>query len=46
VQSGPQLDYRQADGIDNYARLEIQGSGGTTYTNPFGFSTIAPGTTP
>ncbi len=30
VQTGPQLDYRQTDGVDNYARLELQGSGGTT----------------
>ena len=46
VQTGPRLDYRQSDGVDNYARLEIQGSGGTTYTNPFGFSTTAPSPEP
>lgn len=45
VQTGPRFDYRQTDGI-NYARLEIQGSGGTTYTNPFGFSATAAGPDP
>ncbi len=46
VHTGPQLDYRRTDGIDNYVRLEIQGSGGTTYTNPFGFRANAVGTEP
>lgn len=46
VQTGPRLDYRQSDGINHYARLEIEGSGGTTYTNPFGFSTTAPSPEP
>lgn len=37
VHTGPVLDYRAVPGIAAYARLEIAGSGGTSYTNPFGF---------
>lgn len=37
VQTGPQLHYRTASGIRNYARLEVTGPGGISFTNPFGF---------
>lgn len=42
VHSGPTLNYRVVDGIGNYVRVEITGSGGITYTNPFGFRTLSP----
>ena len=38
VQTGPTLYYRDIEGLNAYVRLEITGDGGTTYTNPFGFS--------
>jgi hypothetical protein len=37
IQSGPTLHYHKDSGVENYVRVEIIGSGGTTYTNPFGF---------
>ena len=41
VHTGPRLDYRCAEGVGAYVRLEITGSGGTTYTNPFGLRAAA-----
>ena len=38
VSKGPLLKYNEVNGIGRYVRLVITGSGGTTYTNPFGFS--------
>ncbi len=38
VSIGPVLAYGSTDGIDDYVRAEMTGLGGTTYTNPFGFS--------
>jgi len=35
---GPILKYNGIGGIGRYVRAEIAGKGGTTYTNPFGFS--------
>ena len=37
VHTGPTLDYRNTEGIGVYARAELTGEGGTTFTNPFGF---------
>ena len=37
VHVGPTLDYRTTAGINTYVRAEITGSGGTVFTNPFGF---------
>ena len=37
VHIGSTLNYRQVSGIGNYVRAEIQGTGGKTFTNPFGF---------
>jgi hypothetical protein len=42
VHTGPRLSYRRPDSASPYVRLEIQGSGGTTYTNPFGLSSNLP----
>lgn len=38
VHIGSTLDYRLVAGIRNYARAEITGEGGKTFTNPFGFA--------
>ncbi len=38
VHVGPSLDYQNTPGINNYVRAEITGAGGTTFTNPFGFT--------
>ena len=38
VHVGPHLAYRNVTGIKRYVRAELTGPGGTTYTNPFGFS--------
>ncbi len=40
VQTGPTLFYRDIAGLGVYARVEITGPGGTTYTNPFGFTAM------
>lgn len=37
VHVGPVLDYANTPGIGNYVRAELAGSGGFTFTNPFGF---------
>lgn len=42
VCEGPVLDYGRTPGIVNYVRAELSGEGGTTYTNPFGFSRADP----
>lgn len=34
---GSTLNYRKVAGIGTYVRAEIQGEGGQTFTNPFGF---------
>jgi hypothetical protein len=36
VHVGPVLDYRKTEGLKQYVRAEILGSGGTTFTNPIG----------
>lgn len=36
VHSGPVLDYRNTEGLGNYVRAELVGTGGTTFTNPIG----------
>lgn len=36
VQIGRVLDYKNTDGLGNYVRAEVEGTGGTTFTNPFG----------
>ncbi|MBN1555951.1 MAG: hypothetical protein JXA11_14500 [Phycisphaerae bacterium] len=36
VHVGPVLDYRRTEGLKQYVRAEILGSGGTTFTNPIG----------
>ena len=38
VQEGAVLHYNRVRGIVRYVRVELEGKGGTTYTNPFGFS--------
>lgn len=38
VHQGPKLDLAEADGLHRYVRLEIRGTGGTAYTQPFGLS--------
>ncbi|MFP4250982.1 MAG: hypothetical protein ACLFU7_15075 [Armatimonadota bacterium] len=38
VHDGPTLRYRDDDRIDNYVRAEIVGTGGTAFTNAFGFT--------
>ena len=38
VHIGPSLAYKDLAKTCTYARLEITGPGGTTYTNPFGFT--------
>jgi len=38
VCKGPVLNYGQLQGVGKYVRAEVTGKGGTTYTNPFGFS--------
>ena len=42
VHEGPVLDYGRTPGIGSYVRAELSGDGGTTYTNPFGFSRASP----
>ncbi|NLV46767.1 MAG: hypothetical protein GXY07_19990 [Candidatus Hydrogenedentes bacterium] len=37
VHTGSMLRYREVEGLGAYARVEITGEGGTTYTNPLGF---------
>lgn len=37
VHVGSRLDYRDTEGIGVYVRAELTGSGGTAFTNPFGF---------
>ncbi|HEX73459.1 MAG TPA: hypothetical protein ENN65_09110 [Candidatus Hydrogenedentes bacterium] len=37
VHIGPVLNYRTTPGIGRYVRAELIGTGGTTFTNPFGF---------
>ncbi|MDD2600037.1 MAG: hypothetical protein PHO37_12565 [Kiritimatiellae bacterium] len=37
---GSSFDYRAAGVTGSYVRAEISGLAGTTYTNPFGFSTL------
>jgi hypothetical protein len=37
VCEGPVLKYGQVRGIGTYVRAEMEGRGGKTYTNPFGF---------
>lgn len=41
VHTGAVLDYRGTAGIDNHVRLEVTGSGGMAYSNPFGFRPAA-----
>lgn len=36
VQVGRVLDYKNTDGVGNYVRAQLEGTGGTTFTNPFG----------
>ncbi len=36
VQTGRVLDYKTTAGVGNYVRAELKGTGGTTFTNPFG----------
>lgn len=38
VHRGLSIEYRSIPGIRNYVRAEISGSKGTTFTNPFGFT--------
>ncbi len=38
VHTGATLNYRETAGIGVYVRAEMMGSGGTTFTNPFGIS--------
>ncbi len=40
VCEGRILRYGKVQGLGNYVRVEITGKGGTTYTNPFGFSLL------
>ncbi len=40
VQIGPVFDYRAFNGTGTYVRAELTGTGGTTYTNPFGLSVM------
>ena len=40
VCEGPVLKYGQVRGIGKYVRAEVEGAGGKTYTNPFGFSRV------
>lgn len=35
---GPSLDYRDDERIGNYVRAEVVGTGGTAFTNAFGFT--------
>ena len=42
IGTGPVLSYGQAKGLGRYVRAEVSGKGGTTYTNPFGFSRALP----
>ena len=42
VHEGLVLNYGQVRGLGRYVRAELTGKGGTTYTNPFGFSREAP----
>jgi hypothetical protein len=37
VYTGSAINYHSLEGLGKYLRAEITGSGGTTYTNPFGF---------
>jgi len=41
VHTGPVIHYHSLETVGSYLRAEIAGSGGTTYTNPFGFSNIS-----
>jgi hypothetical protein len=36
IHVGPVLDYQNTPGIFNYVRAQLEGPGGTTFTNPFG----------
>ena len=36
VQYGRVLDYKNTAGIGNYVRAQLEGTGGTSFTNPFG----------
>jgi len=38
IHTGPEFPYRKVTGLGSYVRAEIYGSGGTSYTNPFGFT--------
>lgn len=38
LHNGPALSYRRHKRIDNYVRAEVVGTGGTAYTNAFGFA--------
>ena len=40
VHVGSSFDYRSSGATGSYVRAEIAGLGGTTYTNPFGFSSV------
>ncbi len=40
IHVGPSLAYRETPGVGVYVRAELIGQGGTTYTNPFGVSSI------
>jgi hypothetical protein len=44
VHTGLSLAYRSIAGVGAYARAEITGDGGTTFTNPFGFGRAEGGT--
>lgn len=45
VHVGPTLRYRDDESIGSYARLEVLGTGGTAFTNAFGFVDEAGGDT-
>lgn len=38
IHRGARLHYNKTPGLKNYVRVELHGPGGTTFTQPFGFS--------
>ena len=44
VHRGPRMDLTRTAGLSKYVRVEIRGTGGTAYTQPFGLSDTAAAT--